>query len=311
MSLFRNVTLGIVSLLVIPLSSKAELPTWEEFIELLGKPITDAKVQQFVTKYQLGQSQKHNSGSFDNFKQMPFSLLYNKNRLNRIVVCISRNPESDKRLPVYDSPLLLGLKRQDTPKDVFQRLGKGKNRSDSNYLTYTFKKFGLVLTFDRKTSRLEEIDLDYIPPRIADFASPYNDMDAKAIQAVLDRLVKKLNSDLPSGWQAEILKDDIDSSVLSVAVRYKKPVAMETVLLPNPSNADRVQRVTETFYFSFMLLKKDDAQEWITHVYEGCPFSFFDLRRFRTIMDDDVARQCDDVLNIAERIITKQVNNTR
>jgi len=148
-------------------------PTWDEMTRLIGQPIEGRVVQQFVKKYGLSlSSHKGDTGSYSNYDKMPMSLLFRQNKIERVVVATWRSAgENGEKWPVYLGQLPLGLQRSDTIEKALQRLGAPESRSkpvqrlgapadqfQSDWLNY--QKRGLWLTFNHKSKRLREIDID-------------------------------------------------------------------------------------------------------------------------------------------------------
>ena len=97
-----------------------------------------------------------------------------------------------------------------------------------------------MLTFDPKTHGLSEIALD---APVGKFnrtePSAYDKLDAKAILASIDRLVRELNASLPPGWHAASHwgtnaadKPDIDE--VEVRLRSRLQSGRSTSFLPIP-----------------------------------------------------------------------------
>ena len=134
-------------------------PAWNEFAPLLGQSIAGPIVQRLVKKYHLSFGlRKGDSGDYSNFHEVPFSLLFRGNKIERIVVTISTSTLGDGKNPVYRGALPLGLQRQDKPEDIVRRLGPPESRFKNDWLLY--EKLGLWLSFNRKTNHLSEIDID-------------------------------------------------------------------------------------------------------------------------------------------------------
>ena len=243
----------IVVAFALPLAVRGELPTWEEFQDLLGKPISAPEVKQFVARFGLIQGQKFDEGSFSDFEKLPFSLLYRENKISRIVVRLSKEPREN--WPIYTGKLLLGLQNQDTPKDAIRRLGQPAYQPSSRYLMFQYEKYELVLTFDEATERLAEIDLDAPRGKLKiTHPSAYDKLDDKAIEATMDRLVQKLNASLPAGWRAARgLAANIapDPGADEVRITFETPIWKQSAALPNgpaSSPGDQPKRVKARFF---------------------------------------------------------------
>jgi hypothetical protein len=299
----------IVAAFALPLAARGELPTWEEFQGLLGKPISAPEVKQFVARFRLSQGQKFDEGSFSGFEKAPFSLLYRKNKIERIVIRISERPGN--HWPIYTGSLLLGLQRQDTPKDAIRRLGQPAYRPDSRYLMFQYEKFELVLSFDEATERLAEIDLDAPRGKLKiKHPSAYDKLDNKAIGARMDRLVKKLNASLPSGWHAARgLAANVapEPGADEVRITFETPIWKQSVVLPNgpaASPGDMPKRVKARFFFNLYLLPKYRQAE-AEYVFEDCPFFFHDERRELVSLPEGFDRRCNEALKSAEKVLTR------
>lgn len=295
-----------LAVLAQPASARAALPTWEEMQGVLRKPIADGQVKQFVARFGLGQHQKFDSGSFANPEKTPVSLLYRQNKVDRIVVRLSKNP--GQNWPIYTGDLLLGLRHDDTPEDVIKRLGQPVHQPLPDYLLFRYKTFDLVLTFDQNTHKLAEIDLD-APFRKFNRTEPsaYDKMDEKAIDAAMERLVEKLNAVLPPGWRAARgLATNVapDPDADQVRIAFKTAIWKKHPILPNSPPDSAPKRVKEVPYLNLYLLPKW-RQDEATHMFEDCPFLLYDERSSLTT-PEDLNRQYDEALKGAEKVLTKQ-----
>ncbi len=100
----------------------ADLPTWADFEKLLGQPISTPEVKEFVATYRLQKTHKGHSGSFDNFKEMPFSLLFGRERIARVLFRVANAPGENH--PLFTGELPYKAQIGDTLKTVMQRMGK-------------------------------------------------------------------------------------------------------------------------------------------------------------------------------------------
>ena len=283
--------------------------TWNEMLALLKKPISDGEVKQFVARFGLGQTQKFDSGSFANEEKSPIALLYSKNKVDRIVVRLSHAP--GQNWPIYTGTLPLGLQRGDMPKDAIRRLGQPLRQAGPDYLVFRNKKCDLVLTFDPKTHGLSEIALD---APVGKFnrtePSAYDKLDAKAILASIDRLVRELNASLPPGWHAASHwgtnaadKPDIDE--VEVRITFETPIWKEHQLPPNSPSGFQPKRVKEPPCLTFYLLPKW-RQDEATHVFDNCPFFLGNERSSLVSVPENISRQYDAALTGAEKLLTKR-----
>jgi hypothetical protein len=305
----QKTILGIVVAFTLPLAARGELPTWEEFQDLLGKPISAPEVKQFVARFGLKQGQKFDEGSFSGFDKAPFSLLYRKSKVSRIVVRLSKEPREN--WPIYTGKLFLGLQNQDTPKDVIRRLGQPAYQPSNHYLMFQYEKYELVLTFDEATERLAEIDLDAPRGKLKiKHPSAYDKLDDKAIGATMDRLVQKLNASLPAGWRAARgLATNVapEPGADEVRITFETPIWKQSVVYPNApvaSPGDLPKRVKAPFFFNLYLLPKYRQAE-AEYDFEDCPFYFRDERRELVSLPEGFDRQCDEALKSAEKVLTK------
>lgn len=146
-------------------TNKLAPPTWGDFEKLLGQPIDSPAVRDFAARYVLKKYTKFDEGGFENYDEHPFSLLYRRDRISRVVVRIAPG-ESFPKAGVYTGELPHGVKATDSPEDVIRRMGKPDHQPERDYLSYDKQR--LTFSFDRQTHRLAEIDLDApegaIPP---------------------------------------------------------------------------------------------------------------------------------------------------
>ena len=185
----QRTMMAIVVAFALPLAARGELPTWEEFQGLLGKPISAPEVKRFVARFELSQQQKYDEGDFNNFEKAPFSLLYRRNKISRTVVNFSRPPETN--WPLWTGKLLLGLQPQDTSNDAIRRLGQPARKPSRDYLMFQYEKFELVLSFDKSTHRLDEIDLDAPRGKLKIIRpSAYDKLDDEALRSAEQVLTK-------------------------------------------------------------------------------------------------------------------------
>jgi hypothetical protein len=321
----RYATLTAVWLLTLPMAVHSAEPTWDEMQSLLGKPITDPMVKQFVEKNKLGQYAKFDSGGFDRFEKSAVSSLFRDDVINRIIIKVS---SSESNQVVYAGKLLLDLDRNDSPQDVIRRLGKPNFQPENDYLVYQKEKYELTLVFDRKSHKLEEIYLDYVWPKIEALGLPYNKMDAKAIHATQERLAKKLNADLPDGWKATLQKGriwmidekgaekEVEADWYEIRVSYKEPIPMVYRMPPNmprdPPESMLPSGKPDPFSILIEIQPKEAEQRQVTHYFEGCPFSIFDPREVRFALEDDkYEKPCDEVFAILEKTLKKQEKTTQ
>ncbi len=131
---------------------------WQEFRELLGRPVDSPVVRDFVARNRLLHTTKGSSGIYSLRGKLPFSVLYSGNKISRVAVIVDRSVDAEDKGPLIKGDLPLGLNRDDLPEDVIRKLGKPAHRPERDYLSY--KKPNLVISFDRRTHRLQEIDLD-------------------------------------------------------------------------------------------------------------------------------------------------------
>lgn|GEM_PF-1009992 len=133
-------------------------PKWDEMRILLGKSIGSKEVLSFAKRYRLKRYAKFTSGGFSNTSEFPFSLLFEKLRIHRVVVVVDRNPRNLwPNGPVYRQKLPYGIKPTDTAEVVIRRVGKPSGKPDRNFVHY--EGLGLSFVFDRDTHKLREIDL--------------------------------------------------------------------------------------------------------------------------------------------------------
>ena len=299
--------MGIVVVLALPLLARGELPTWKEMQDLLGKPISAPEVKQFVTRFGLGKHEKFDQGEINNYEKMPVSLLYRENKVKAIFVRLSKTPGLN--WPIYTDPLLLGLQTDDTPKDAVRRLGQPVHQASPDYLLFRYKTFDLWLSFDQNTHKLAEIHLE---APVGKFnrtePSAYDKMDAKAIDASMDRLVQKLNASLPPGWRAARgLATNVapDPDADQVRITFNTPIWKKHELLPNSTPGSKTKRVKEPPYLNLYLLPKY-RQDEATHMFEDCPFLLCDERSYLVSVPQEINRQYDEALKIAEKVLTKR-----
>jgi hypothetical protein len=293
-----------------PTSAGDKLPTWEEMQAVLGKPISDGAVKQFVARFGLKQYQKFDQGGFENYEKTPVSLLYRENKVKRVIVRLSENP--GQKWPIYTGTLLLGLQRDDTPGDAIKRLGQPVHQPLPDYLRFRYKTSDLVLTFDQDTHKLAEIDLD-APFRKFNRTEPsaYDKMDEKAIDASMEQLVRKLNAVLPPGWRAArglATNAAPDPDADQVRISFETPIWKKQRPLPNPPPFEPGQeknRAKEPPYLNLYLLPKY-RQDEATHLFEDCPFLLHDERPDLVSMPEHLNRQYDEALKSTEQVLTKQ-----
>ena len=131
---------------------------WQEFRAIVGQPVGSPVVQTFVTRYQLKHHTKGIAGNYSLYGELPFSVLYGNKKVTRVVVDIDRPVDAEDKGPVFEGELPLGLSRDDLPEDVIRKLGKPAHQPERDYLSYDHPN--MVISFDRRTHRLNEICLD-------------------------------------------------------------------------------------------------------------------------------------------------------
>jgi len=149
---------GLLAILCVA-SARGELPNWEDFEKILGKPISSQEVQQFVQNYHLNQVVATNdAGGFFNFKKAPFAVIYRANNVSEVEVAVWKLPLLG--VPPYTAKLPHGLKAGDTLGTVTQRLGAPvRQRAHQDVIATYYPKLRLELSFGDKTRVLQSISL--------------------------------------------------------------------------------------------------------------------------------------------------------
>jgi len=141
-----------------PSAASANFPAWSEFENLLDKPIDSPAVRDFCERYQLTRYWKFDSGGFENYSHQPFTLLYNNNRIDRVIVVINHQTDTPfPEVPLYRASLPGGVRPDDSQADVARRLGTPAQNSRDGL---SYRTPPLSFTFDQTTHKLVEIDLD-------------------------------------------------------------------------------------------------------------------------------------------------------